>query len=99
MGGLALGSGDGPAARSTAPAAAPAPLRRPGAEPPATATATTTAAAASGSSEDAYSAAEASMLQKVIRTGLITNKNDIEVQRADPTSPLYSVKSFEALNL
>lgn len=27
------------------------------------------------------------------------NKNDIEVQRQDPKSPLYSVKSFEALNL
>merc|ERR1739844_673906 len=27
------------------------------------------------------------------------NKNDLEIQRKDPNSPLYSVKSFEALNL
>ncbi|XP_043189230.1 DEAD-box helicase Dbp80-like [Amphibalanus amphitrite] len=107
VGGLALGSGDGSGgAKIPAPAAAPAPLRAPAAR---TATAAAAAAAAPAaaagdgaapaSSEDAYSAAEASMLQKVIRTGLITNKNDIEVQRADPSSPLYSVKSFEALNL
>ena len=93
MGGLALGSGDGRgAARSTAPAAAAAAA----AAAPAPAA---TGDGAASSSEDTYSAAEASMLQKVIRTGLITNKNDIEVQRADPSSPLYSVKSFEALNL
>ena len=45
------------------------------------------------------SAAERSLLQKVIRKGLIENKNDTEIQRKDPNSPLYSVKSFEALNL
>ena len=49
--------------------------------------------------EAAPSAAERSLLQKVIRKGLIENKNDIEIQRKDPNSPLYSVKSFEALNL
>ncbi|XP_074039484.1 DEAD-box helicase Dbp80-like [Leptinotarsa decemlineata] len=43
--------------------------------------------------------AEASLLSKIIRKGLIESKNDIEVQRKDPKSPLYSVKSFEALNL
>ncbi|XP_018569269.1 DEAD-box helicase Dbp80-like [Anoplophora glabripennis] len=31
--------------------------------------------------------------------GLVESKNDIEVQRKDPKSPLYSVKTFEALNL
>ena len=45
------------------------------------------------------SAAEKSLLQKVIRRGLVENKNDLEIQRKDPKSPLYSVKSFEALNL
>uniref|UniRef100_A0A1B6MQS9 RNA helicase n=2 Tax=Graphocephala atropunctata TaxID=36148 RepID=A0A1B6MQS9_9HEMI len=53
------------------------------------------------SSEDSLvlSKAEASLLQKVVRKGLIISKHDIEVQRKDPTSPLYSVKSFEALHL
>jgi ATP-dependent RNA helicase DDX19/DBP5 len=34
-----------------------------------------------------------------LRKGLIENKNDVEIQRRDPNSPLFSVKSFEALNL
>jgi ATP-dependent RNA helicase DDX19/DBP5 len=51
------------------------------------------------SPENAISSAEVSLLQKVIRTGLITTKQDIEVQRKDPNSPLYSVKTFEALKL
>lgn len=42
---------------------------------------------------------EKSLLQKIVRTGLITSKHDIEVQRRDPKSPLYSVKSFELLKL
>jgi ATP-dependent RNA helicase DDX19/DBP5 len=45
------------------------------------------------------SAAEKSLLQKVIRKGLVDSHHDLEVQRKDPTSPLYSVKSFAALNL
>ncbi|XP_059474536.1 DEAD-box helicase Dbp80 [Neocloeon triangulifer] len=49
--------------------------------------------------DEAISSAEVSLLQKVIRKGLITSKYDIEVQRKDPNSPLYSVKSFEALKL
>jgi ATP-dependent RNA helicase DDX19/DBP5 len=52
-----------------------------------------------GSSEAPLNSAEKSMLQKVIRNGLVENKNDLEVQRRDPRSPLYSVKTFEALNL
>lgn len=44
-------------------------------------------------------AAERSLLQKVIRKGLIENHHDLQVQQKDPNSPLYSVKSFEALNL
>lgn len=48
---------------------------------------------------DVFSAADTSLLQKIIRKGLIESKSDIEIQRKDPTSPLYSVKSFEALKL
>ncbi|XP_049769936.1 DEAD-box helicase Dbp80-like [Schistocerca cancellata] len=43
--------------------------------------------------------AERSLLQKIIRRGLVENKNDIEIQRKDPSSPLFSIKSFEALHL
>ena len=52
-----------------------------------------------GLPDDSVAAAERSLLQKVIRKGLVENKNDLEIQRKDPKSPLYSVKSFEALNL
>ena len=44
-------------------------------------------------------AAERSLLQKVIRKGLVENHHDLQIQQKDPNSPLYSVKSFEALNL
>eukprot|EP00126_Sphaerothecum_destruens_P001672 Sdes_comp15080_c0_seq1m3873 len=36
---------------------------------------------------------------KAHRSGLLESSNEIEVQQADPNSPLYSVKSFEELNL
>jgi len=49
--------------------------------------------------EAPVSPAERSLLQKIIRRGLVENKNDIEVQRRDPSSPLFSIKSFEALHL
>ena len=45
------------------------------------------------------SLAEKSLLQKVIRKSLVENKNDLEIQRKNPNCPLYSVKSFEELNL
>jgi len=48
---------------------------------------------------EGISLAERSLLQKVIRRSLVENKNDLEIQRKDPNCPLYSVKSFEALNL
>jgi len=44
-------------------------------------------------------ACERSLLQKIVRTGLITSKHDIEIQRRDPKSPLFSIKSFELLKL
>ncbi len=34
-----------------------------------------------------------------MHTSLVENKNELEIQRRDPKSPLYSVKSFDALNL
>ena len=43
--------------------------------------------------------AEASLLIKVLRNKLVQNKNEVEVHRNDPTSPLHSVKSFEELPL
>ena len=43
--------------------------------------------------------AEASLLTKILRTKLIDNTNDVEVLRNDPSSPLYSAKSFEELRL
>jgi hypothetical protein len=43
--------------------------------------------------------AEASLLTKILRTKLVENTHDVEVQRKDPNSPLYSVKSFEELRL
>ena len=43
--------------------------------------------------------ADASFLMKVLRSKLVQTKNEVEVQRNDPSSPLYSVKSFEELLL
>ncbi|XP_001599155.1 DEAD-box helicase Dbp80 [Nasonia vitripennis] len=50
-------------------------------------------------STEEISAAEKSLLQKVLRKGLVESTKSVEVQRRDPNSPLYSVKTFEALNL
>ena len=51
-------------------------------------------------SDEPVSKAEASLLTKILRSKLVdTGKADVEVQRADPKSPLYSVKSFEDLRL
>lgn len=60
---------------------------------------TTSSGKKAGTEDESLSKAEASLLQKVVRKGLIESKHDIEVQRKDPTSPLYSVKTFEALHL
>ena len=49
--------------------------------------------------EKPLSVAEKSLLQKVLHKGLVENKYDIEIERRNPKSPLFSVKSFEALNL
>ncbi|XP_031701030.1 ATP-dependent RNA helicase DDX19A [Anarrhichthys ocellatus] len=43
--------------------------------------------------------AEQSLLNKLIRKCLVRNRNQVEVLQQDPTSPLYSVKTFEELRL
>ncbi|CAN7986592.1 unnamed protein product [Ixodes hexagonus] len=43
--------------------------------------------------------AEASLMQKIIRSRLVLSSHNVEVQRKDPNSPLYSVKTFEELKL
>lgn len=40
-----------------------------------------------------------SLSQKIVHSDLITSKHYIEMQRRDPKSPLYSIKSFELLRL
>lgn len=40
-----------------------------------------------------------SLLNKLIRSNLVQNTNQVEVLQKDPNSPLYSVKSFEELRL
>ncbi|KAI6649317.1 ATP-dependent RNA helicase DDX19A-like [Oopsacas minuta] len=49
--------------------------------------------------EDSFDAGGASYIRKLFRTELVSNSNQIEIVRNDPNSPLYSVKSFEELNL
>ena len=44
-------------------------------------------------------AADASLLQKMLRSRLAENEATIEIERKNPDSPLYSVKRFEDLNL
>lgn len=46
-----------------------------------------------------YSPADASLLQKIIRKGLIESKSELDIIRQDPSSPLYSAKTFEELKL
>jgi len=40
-----------------------------------------------------------SLINKRLHSQLVSVQTDIEVLRKDPKSPLYHVKSFEALNL
>ena len=66
-------------------------------------TTTTTTVAPDSKSDDGadehISPADKSLLQKIIRKGLVETTTDLEIQRRDPSSPLHSVKSFEALPL
>uniref|UniRef100_L7M813 RNA helicase n=1 Tax=Rhipicephalus pulchellus TaxID=72859 RepID=L7M813_RHIPC len=49
--------------------------------------------------EPAVTPAETSLMQKIIRSRLVVSTHDVEVQRRDPKSPLYSIKTFEELKL
>lgn len=50
-------------------------------------------------SSTVFSPADASLLQKIIRKGLIDSKSELDIIRNDPMSPLYSAKTFEELKL
>jgi len=47
----------------------------------------------------APSKADVSLINKRLHSQLVSVQSDIEVLRKDPKSPLYHIKSFEALNL
>lgn len=49
--------------------------------------------------EDEYNPADVSLMNKLLRTQLVPTTADIEIQRSNPQSPLYYVKSFEELKL
>lgn len=49
--------------------------------------------------EPEVSLAEASLMKKILRSRLVHSTHDVEVQRKDPKSPLYSIKTFEELKL
>ena len=49
--------------------------------------------------EKPLSSEESSLLRKLLRDNLVQSNQELEVQQRDPTSPLYSVKSFEELRL
>uniref|UniRef100_A0A131XF06 RNA helicase n=1 Tax=Hyalomma excavatum TaxID=257692 RepID=A0A131XF06_9ACAR len=51
------------------------------------------------SDEPPVPAEEVSLMQKIIRSRLVVSTNNVEVQRNDPKSPLYSIKTFEELKL
>ncbi|XP_045149861.1 ATP-dependent RNA helicase DDX19B-like [Echinops telfairi] len=49
--------------------------------------------------EEKEDRAAQSLLNKLIRSNLVDNTNQVEVLQRDPNSPLYSVRSFEELRL
>lgn len=49
--------------------------------------------------EENVTLAELSLMRKALRRGIVECKNKVEVFQRDPNNPLYSVKTFEALNL
>lgn len=57
------------------------------------------ATAEAGAGDENVTEADISLMRKLLRTKLIDSKNNIEIVRSDPNSPLYSVKSFEELRL
>ncbi|XP_065755323.1 ATP-dependent RNA helicase DDX19A isoform X2 [Phocoena phocoena] len=59
----------------------------------------TNATAEKTDEEEKEDRAAQSLLNKLIRSNLVDNTNQVEVLQRDPNSPLYSVKSFEELRL
>ncbi|XP_004393335.1 PREDICTED: ATP-dependent RNA helicase DDX19A isoform X2 [Odobenus rosmarus divergens] len=59
----------------------------------------TSATAEKTEEEEKEDRAAQSLLNKLIRSNLVDNTNQVEVLQRDPNSPLYSVKSFEELRL
>ncbi|OWK16160.1 DDX19B [Cervus elaphus hippelaphus] len=59
----------------------------------------TNANAEKADEEEKEDRAAQSLLNKLIRSNLVDNTNQVEVLQRDPSSPLYSVKSFEELRL
>ena len=57
------------------------------------------AALSVNNNEESVTEADISLMRKILQTKLLQPKNDITIERADPNSPLYSVKSFEELRL
>lgn len=57
------------------------------------------AAAEDPDDESAKSKEDESLLRKLLHSKLVSTKANLEVLQKDPNSPLYSVKTFEALNL
>ena len=85
-------AGSQPTAQATSPSGPTAPIQvAPQAEGP---------APTSGDNDEGnVTKAFFSLMHKFIRSTLLNSTNDVEIVRADPNSPLYSVKSFEDLNL
>lgn len=49
--------------------------------------------------ESGITEADISLMKKILRNKLVQSKNNVEITRNDPNSPLYSIKSFEELRL
>ncbi|OBS78396.1 hypothetical protein A6R68_19207, partial [Neotoma lepida] len=49
--------------------------------------------------DDVVDLAANSLLNKLIRQSLVESSHRVEVLQKDPSSPLYSVKTFEELRL
>lgn len=61
--------------------------------------ANTTESAPANHEEEKVDSASLSLMRKLTRTHLIQSKNEVEITRNDPKSPLHSIKSFEELRM
>ncbi|KAL3227676.1 hypothetical protein MRX96_003646 [Rhipicephalus microplus] len=52
-----------------------------------------------GNDEPALTEAEASLMRKILRSRIVSSTHEVEVDRRDPNSPLFSIKTFEELKL